>query len=427
MLWDIPAPTFAHLDTDICCDVLVIGGGMAGILCAHFLTQKGFDTVLVEGGVIGGGVTRKTTAVITAQHDTLYSQLIQQNGKQAAQHYLDANLWAVQEFRNLSKTIACDFEDKPSVMYTKEDTAKMQAEQAALATLGFAADFISTSPLPFTMKGAVRFPNMGQLHPIKLLYGIAKGLRIYENTFITQINKQTAQTRDGHRITANAIVVATHFPFINRSGLYFMKQYQMRSYVLALENACTLDGTYVDEGEGLYFRNYGPYLLVGGGDRRTGKGCGFAMLRAFAKQYYPNAKEAFAFATQDCMSLDGMPYIGPYGKLLPHTFVATGFNEWGMTTSMLAAKILCDTISGEENEWASTFRPQRSMLHKQLFVNLGETLVSFAKPTAKRCSHLGCALTYNPQEGSYDCACHGSRFAQDGTVLENPAMRNGHV
>ena len=148
------------------------------------------------------------------------------------------------------------------------------------------------------------------------------------------------------RVTANKTVVATHFPIFNKFGLYPLKLYQNRSYVVALENAKDVNGMYIDENEnGLSFRNYKNLLLLGGGSHRTGKqGGSFKELRVFKNHYYPYSKEVTRWATQDCMTLDSVAYIGEYSKNTPNIYVATGFNKWGMSSSMVAAMLLLGLI-----------------------------------------------------------------------------------
>lgn len=121
------------------------------------------------------------------------------------------------------------------------------------------------------------------------------------------------------------------------------------------------------------------------------------------------------------MTLDGVPYIGRYSKRTPDFYVATGFNKWGMTSSMVSARILTDMITGRKNPYAPVFSPSRSILHPQLAVNAFESAVNLLTPSSKRCPHLGCALKWNPQEHSWDCPCHGSRFTQNGKIIDNPA------
>ena len=408
--------------------VLVIGGGMAGILCARKLLAAGKDVILVEANRIGSGITAKTTAVLTAQHDYLYQDMLRDFGADTARAYLHANLDAVQAFRKLSQKIPCDFEDKPSIQFTAADPDRLRAEAQAVNSLGYCARFTTEVSMPIEAAGAVEYPDMAQFHPLKFLTGAAQGLEIYENSRALRLEGTKAFFEHG-TVQAEEVVVATHFPFINRHGWYFMKLYQSRSYVLALENAPDPGATMAElEGQGIYFRRYGDLLLVGGGDHRTGKkGGGFAFLRDYAQCHFPRAREKFAWANQDAMSLDGLPYVGAYSPAMPGVYVAAGFNAWGMTNSMVAAKVLADQITGKENPLSQALRPNRSVMHKQLACNLGSTLADFAIPTVKRCPHMGCALRWNRREHSWDCPCHGSRFEENGKLLDTPAQKDANV
>lgn len=404
--------------------VLVIGGGMAGVLCARKLQEAGKDVILAEANRIGSGITAKTTAVLTAQHDFLYQDMIKRFDEHTAKAYLHANLDAVKKFRTMSKEIPCDFENIPSLQFTANEPARLQKEVQTVRNLGYEAKF-AEAPWFLEAAAAVEYPNMAQFHPLKFIIGAAKGLRIFENSPVRKIEGSTA-VLDRGTVKAEQIVVTTHFPFINRRGLYFMKLYQNRSYVLALENAPDPGVTVAElEGQGIYLRRYGDLLLLGGGDHRTGKkGGGFTFLRDYAQTHFPKARGKYAWANQDCMSLDGLPYVGLYSPNMPNVYVATGFNAWGMTNSMVAAQLITDQIRGKENPLTQAFRPDRSVLHKQLFCNIGETAANFLIPTTRRCTHLGCALRWNPQEHSWDCPCHGSRFTEEGKLLDTPAQKD---
>lgn len=417
--------SFPSLQNDIKTDVLIIGGGIAGILTAYFLHERKIPYVLVDKGEICGNVTQNTTAKITFQHGLIYDKLTKSIGFENAQMYLESNKQAFQKYVSMCQDIDCDFEFKDNYIYSLGDKKKLEDELSALQNIGYHATFRENLPLPIKTAGAVCFPKQAQFHPLKFLRAIAKNLNIYEHTFVREMIGTTAVTDKG-KIRAEKVIVATHFPFINKHGSYFMKLYQDRSYVIALENASNIDGMYLDENEkGLSFKNYGDLLFIGGGSHRTGKeGGNWAELRSFADIYYPAAKEKYFWATQDCMSLDSMPYIGNYSKRTPKMFVATGFNKWGMTSSMVSAMILSDMITGKRNEFAELYSPSRSILHPQLFVNGLESTVNLLTPTTKRCPHLGCALKYNKAEHSWDCPCHGSRFDEKGMLLNNPANGN---
>jgi len=422
-IWEsTPLPHFASLKEDLRTDVLVIGGGMAGILCARALTDAGVDCVLVEAGRLCSGVSGRTTAKLTVQHGPVYHKLLRRFGEEGAGAYLEANRRALRQYRRLCRNLDCGYEERDNYVYSRDDAMVLERELEALQRLHADADFVRSLPLPFPVKGAVRFRRQAQFHPLKFVSGILTGLKIYECTPVRELVGLTAVT-DYVRIRAEKIIVATHFPFLNKHGSYFLKLYQQRSYVLALERAADVRGMYVDaSGSGLSFRNTGDTLLLGGGGHRTGKqGGGFQELTAFAENYYPTAKEVCRWATQDCVSLDEAPYIGPYSARTPDLYVATGFNKWGMTSSMAAAMVLSDLVRGRKNPYAQVFSPSRSMLRPQLAVNGLESTLHLLKPTRPRCPHMGCALEWNPQERSWDCPCHGSRFSEEGKLLNNPA------
>lgn len=421
-------PRFDKLSGDKSTDVLIIGGGLCGILCAYFLQQAGVDYILTEGDRIASGITKNTTAKITSQHGLIYDKLIRGFGKDKAQMYLTANQDALKEYEALCQNIACDFERKPAYVYSMTNRTKIENEVKAVNSLGLPAEFKANLALPFQTQGAVCFPNQAQFHPLKFIAAIAKDLNVYEHTFIRDITPKTAVSDSG-KITAKKMIVATHFPFINKHGSYFLKLYQHRSYVSAYENAQALDGMYVDENaKGMSFRTYGNLLFIGGGSHRTGKqGGNWQELNAFAQKYYPQAKLKYEWATQDCMSLDSVPYIGRYSERTPDLYVASGFHKWGMTSSMAAAKILCDMVQERKNEFSEVFSPQRSIIKPQLFANGFEATVNLLTPTVKRCPHLGCALKWNKQERTWDCPCHGSRFTEDGTLIDNPATGGAKI
>lgn len=415
-------PAFDTLKKDLHTDVLIIGGGITGILCAYMLAQSNTNYVLLEANRICSGITKNTTAKITSQHGLIYHKLIKNFGIEKARLYLEANEAAKRQYQDLCEALNCSFDIKDSFVYSTDNTRKIEHELDALRQIGYSAHYTEYAPLPFPIAGAVKFSNQAQFHPLQFLAKIAEGLHIYEHTTIREFENGVAVTDYG-KIRASKIIVATHFPFLNKHGSYFLKMYQHRSYVLALESAAAINGMYVDASDkGLSFRNYENLLLIGGGSHRTGKkGGNWEELERFAQKYYPNAEEKYHWATQDCMTLDQVPYIGPYSKQTSNLYVATGFNKWGMTSAMVAANILHDLVIEKENPYASVFSPSRTIFRPQLAINAWETMTNLLTPTTKRCPHLGCALKWNPAEHSWDCPCHGSRFTKDGQLIDNPA------
>jgi glycine/D-amino acid oxidase-like deaminating enzyme len=415
-------PSFESLKGSKETDVLIIGGGIAGILCAYQLKKAGVDCVLAEAAEICGGTTRNTTAKITLGHGLLYDKTVKRFGEEKARLYAEAQIKAAEEYERLCRNIDCDYEKKDFYVYSLYDGKKVEREVMALNRIGVKAEFSRTTELPFEIAGAVCLREQAQFHPLKFLYAVAGELPIYENTKVIALKPDKATTNHGE-IRYKKLIVATHFPILNKHGAYPLKLYQHRSYVLALKNAQRLNGMYTDEADtGLSFRSCGDLLLLGGGAHRTGKkGGGWQELEDFTMKHYENAEIVRKWATQDCMTLDGIPYIGRYARSLPNVFVAAGFHKWGMTNAMAAANILCDLVRERENPHASVFLPSRAILRPQLAVNVFESLVGILTPTAPRCPHLGCALKYNADEHSWDCPCHGSRFTESGELIDNPA------
>lgn len=409
---------------------LIIGSGITGILIGYLLKKRGINNIIIESNKIASRTTLNTTAKITSQHGLIYNKLINKIGKEKAYKYLHANQNAIKKYKEIIEleNIDCDFCESSAFVYSKEDINIIESEIKAVNDLGFNATFESQTEIPIKINGAIKFKNQAHFNPIKFLNHISKNLKIYENTPAISLDKNKVHTPKGD-IRADNIIIATHFPFINSHGLYFLKMYQERSYVLALKNAQNINNMYIDAKDGgLSFRGYKDLLLLGGGGHRTGeKGGGYDFLLESAKNIYKGSKVDKLWATQDCITLDGIPYIGKYSKNLNNIFVATGFNKWGMTSSMVSAEILADMIMGKQNIYEDVFSPQRFAINKKFFVHLGKTFKNFIYPSTKRCSHLGCSLKYNKQEHSWDCACHGSRFSEKGKILNNPAMKEINI
>lgn len=426
-LWKIETdlPRFPALEGDQKTDVLIIGGGLAGLLCAFRLQKAGVECMVVEAARVCSGVTGNTTAKITAQHGLIYDKLTKWMGKEGAEEYFKANQRAVEEYRTLSKTIDCGFEESSAYVYTLDAPRKLRQEQKALEAIGCSAIFHESTELPFPVAGALEMPGQAHFQPLEFVRAILPGLTILENTMVRRVDDTVAYTDRGV-IRAKKMVFCTHFPFIDRRGCYFMKMYQNRSYVLALEKAQNLQGMYIDEsGRGLSFRKAGDLLLLGGGSHRTGKqGGGWEELRRTARRFWPQSREVAHWATQDCMTLDGAPYIGAYSPSEPNWYVATGFNKWGMTSSMVASLLLCDLLTKGKAEWGWVFDPARAMKPLPLLANIGSSTLGLLTPSLRRCPHLGCALKWNPREHTWDCPCHGSRFTEEGRLISSPAAKD---
>ena len=450
-------------------DVAVIGGGLAGILTAYFLKQAGRNPVVLEARQVGGGQTQNTTAKVTSQHGLIYGMLLEKFGEDRARQYLHANQTAVERYRQIirEKGIACDWEECPAYLYSTLDEKPLQMEEKAARVLGMQADFTTETELPFRVKGALRFEHQARFHPLKFLYAVASDCTVYENTPVLEVDKQTLKTEHGE-LYADEVVFATHFPFVNHPGYYFARMHQERSYAIALHHAPRMEGVYLGvDGEGLSFRSAQDCLVLGGGSHRTGensKGGQYELLKRRAGEFWPGSKEVALWSAQDCISIDGVPYIGPYASAAPNWYVATGFGKWGMTSSMAAASILTHAILGKKDPDAEVFSPQRFVLsasaktllqdsakavqgitrgflsippsemdalpcgHGGVVEYEGEAIGVYKEEdgtshlVSARCPHLGCRLEWNPDEKSWDCPCHGSRFDFYGNLIDNPAQ-----
>lgn len=463
------------LSHDIECDVLVIGAGMAGLLTAYMLTKSGREVVVIDAKSTASGVTKNTTAKITCQHGLIYNSIAKDFGEDGARQYAKANELAIQKYKEIidEENIECDFQRKDAYLYSLNNIQSLKDEYSAAKKLGIDAELVDEINLPFKVKGALKFNNQAQFNPLKFLKPISEKLTIYENTTALDITEESCVvTKDDIKIKAKKIIVATHYPFLNTPGYYFMRMHQERSYVLALENAQDVKGMYLGIDKNAYsFRNYKNLLLFGGSAQRTGEnesGGAYDELRKLAKELYPNSIEKYHWSAQDCMTLDNIPYIGRYSSKTPDIYVETGFKKWGMTTSMVAAMIISDMILERDNDFAQIFSPVRFDMSASM-KNAANDLIITAKNfiaqridipnesiesiekghggiveyngektgvykdnngkvyvVSTKCAHLGCELHWNPDELTWDCPCHGSRYDYKGNWIESPTNKSLH-
>lgn len=443
----------SSLHEDIKAEVAIIGAGITGLLTAHFLREKGIQAVILEADRICGGQTKGTTAKITSQHNLIYDRLIRCYGKEKARHYAMMNEWAISEYERIvkEKNIECDFTRCSANLYSCVETDVLVREAEAAKELGIQALFKKECELPFAVKGVLEFQSQARFHPLKFLKEIEKGLEIYEETPVEKVvhlglGKNSVVTKNGV-VTAGKVIFACHFPFVNLPGYYFARMHQERSYAVALERAMCPVGCYLGiDADGYSFRTEGNLLILGSGSHRTGsniEGGKYRMILDKARELFPNCKEAARWSAQDCITLDHIPYIGSFDKKAEDWYVATGFGKWGMTSAMVSARLLSEMIDGKEVSEADIFSPQRQISGlsiKEFTVNTGITAANFTKQLISlnrtksgiednkefevsiRCPHLGCKLSWNPDESTWECPCHGSRFDYRGKLLDNPAQ-----
>lgn len=418
------------LQGEIQTEAAVIGGGMAGVLIAAFLKKEGIETIILEADRIGSGQTGNTTAKIALSHHVGYDNMIEKYGDSYARQYAKANQEAIETYAQIiqEKELACEFRRCPSYLYTQTDAELIEREADAASRAGISVEMTTQTELLLSVKRALKFNNQATFHPLLFLKEIAKGITIYEKTKVEDVKDNDIFTSQG-KVTAKHIIFACHYPFLNIPGYYFMRMHQERSYVIALEGVPPMDGMYLGvDHSGLSFRQSGNYMLLGGGGHRTGEnkfGGSYEFLRTKSKAFWPQSREAAAWSAQDCMTVDGMPYIGRYAASTPDWYIATGFGKWGMTSSMVSALLIRDLIIGKESPYEEIFTPQRfhfSASAKNMVDEGMHAAKGLAKTGEIRCCHMGCQVEWNPDEQSYDCPCHGSRYSKDGELLDGPAQ-----
>ncbi|HZK25623.1 MAG TPA: FAD-dependent oxidoreductase [Oscillospiraceae bacterium] len=481
-----PQTNYPRLEEDVTVDAAIIGGGITGITCAYLLKKAGLTVAVVEADHLAQGATGHTTAKISSQHGLIYQKIKQQMGQAAAQQYAEANETAIRQFEKIIKEeeIACDFSPQAAYVYTERDgyREKIEAEAELASKLGIEATVAETIALPFPVKAALRFAKQAQFHPRKFLLPLAEsvpgnGSYIFEQSRIVGIDNDhnyLLKTADGNRIHAEKVIIATHYPCYNKSGFYFTRIYQGRSYVVAVKAQQPYPGgMYITAEEpGRSFRSLptaeGELIMVGGEHHKAGQGADtrehYQALAQSAGEIFPQSAICCRWSTQDCITLDGLPYIGQFLPSTPNLYLATGYQRWGMTNSMVAAMLLRDLITKGESPWQDVYNPSRLTLAASakpfVTVNLnvanqlikgklataptevelkpGEAkvmMVNDDKVGAYRdqqgtlhlvdtsCTHLGCELQWNAAELSWDCPCHGSRFTYKGEIIEGPAIK----
>lgn len=425
-------PAYTPLTNSVRTEVAVIGGGMAGILTAFFLKKAGKEVIVLEGNRVGSGQTAGTTAKITISHNLIYEKLWKEAGKEKARMYVSANKRALKMYRRIvqDENIACDFRVCSSYLYSLTDAERIKREVETAYRLGIEADFTTETELPFPVAGSICYREQATFHPLLFLKALAEQLEIYEKTQVNGVEDGKIYTENG-TVLADTVVFASHYPIMNVPGYYFTRMHQERSYVLALRCAQNFEHLYlgVDSGEDTSFRSFREFTLLGGAGHRTGEnetGGQYRKLEERAREYWKNCECVCRWSAQDCMTLDGIPYIGRYAARNQKWYVETGFGKWGMTSAMAAALLITEQICRKENGNAKVFSPQRVPI-KALKAAALEGAKSAKGLTALggiRCPHLGCKLTWNPEEETWDCPCHGSRFDADGSLLDNPALRS---
>ena len=445
---------YPKLNQNISADVAIIGGGLTGIQTAYYLANRGLKVVVLEKDKLCCGTSGGSTGKITSQHGLIYKYLKDLNGREYAKKYYDANEEAKENIIKIinKENIDCDLERKNAYVFTESENEVQSIKQEIEYTkkLGIESEFASKIDIPIDIYGAIKFENQAQFDPVKYVYGLSKSIiknggEIYENSKVIETiqddGKYNIITKEG-MVKAKHLVITTRYPIIRFPGYYFIKMYQSTSYAVLVDTNTDLnfDGYYINqETPTLSFRTIKSgnknLLLAVGYDYKTGTeivGNPFEYLKARIQKMYPEAKVLKTWTSEDCISLDKIPYIGDFSDIMDNCYVATGFNKWGITSSNIAAKIIIDKILGNENEYADIFESSRLGIIKNkdevmnMLKEAGEGIIIErikGKPTPT-CTHLGCKLSWNPLEEIWECSCHGSKFSKRGFVIEGPAVND---
>ena len=467
-------------------DVAVIGAGIVGLTAADALKKAGMSVAVIEAGGIVEGVSGHTTAKVTAGHGVIYSELRKKFGDDGARTYAASNAAALEYMAVLveSENIDCEWVRKDNYIYaeTEKELETVRAEAEASSAAGLAAEFVTDTPLPWQVAGAVRQRHQAQFHPRKYLLHLARsidggGSVVWERTRATDVVEGSpcrVETEAG-TITARDVIVATHLPFLDR-GMYFSKVFPHREHVVAVRvpTAAVPDGMFISAGSPTRSVRGTPYgddalLIISGESHKTGEdpdtGRRYERLLAWAQEHFPVTAVEYHWSAQDNYSQDGVPFIGRYTRTSEHLYTATGFGAWGMTNGTLAGMLLSDAILGRDNPWAQLYDSNRikPMASAATFVKenvkvaahfIGDRISKEGKGSADdlepdeaavlgagagavaayrdadgalhtvsaTCTHMGCLVSWNKGERSWDCPCHGSRFDCDGKVLHGPAV-----
>ncbi|MBO1269446.1 FAD-dependent oxidoreductase [Arthrobacter cavernae] len=486
-LWVATAAVTGYpaLDGEVEVDVAVIGGGIAGLTAALALKRAGQSVAVVEAARVGTGVTGHTTGKVTSLHRLAYTELARSHGVETARTYGQANQAAVE---HIARTVAaegidCGFRRVSNFTYaeSEEALALVRGEAALTIKLGLPAAFTTDVPLPFRVKGAVRFDGQAQIHAVRYLQGLARAVQgqgsyIFENSFAESIHdgSPSVVTTAHGSVRAREVIVASNMPF-GDDGFFAERCHAHRSYLTASRApARGLEGTFISVDEPMHsFMSMdvdgGSYILAGGEGHPAAEGgdtaARYRRLSAFAQDRLGASELAFRWSTQDGIPADGLPYAGLLSPSAKHVYVITGLRKWGLSNGTAAALIVTNTICGLENPAAAAFNSLRPAAAAKAAPSLipdpgrgpaeaarkpgrtagptglaagegavfdvdGEKTAIYAdaagqlRAVSAVCTHLGCTVEFNPAEATWDCPCHGSRFTTDGKVIQGPATRD---
>ena len=444
-------------------DILIIGGGITGLTTAYFLKDTNKKITIIDKSLIGKGVTSKTTAKISFLQQDIYGKLTKMHNGKIAKNYYNSQKEAINIITNIIKDndIKCDLEKVDSVLFTKEEKNynKLKKEKDILSSYSekikdYQDDYIKNG---FSVSNTYTFNPLKYLNSIKKI--VESKVSIYENTIATSINKEDNHylvTTNKGNIKTNIIVLACHYPFFIVPYLFPLRTYIEREYVCAAKIKDPKKITAINVDKELFsVRYYKDYIIYGGIDHRlTSKidyGNNYQQIKKDFINLF-NKEPEYMWMNQDIVSNDELPLIG---KIKNNIYISTAYNAWGMTNSIIGAKIVSDLIQKKDNKYIELFNPKR--INLPLIINsiIGifhylkayiEGLFHKSNPRYVKikgiiygiytdlegkdhkvkliCPHMKCSLVFNKEELTWDCPCHGSRFDIDGNIIETPSIKN---
>jgi len=477
------APAHPSLSGDLAVDVAIVGGGVVGVTAARLLKDRGLAVAVVEAGRIGHGVTGRSTAKVTAQHSLFLQRIEGQHGAEAARAYAEANRAGVALIGELAARhgLACDLEPADSYVYatSADGIEQLEAERAAAERAGLAMEIVGDAGLPYPVSAALRLGGQAQFQPVDFVAGLAatlpgEGSFVFENSRATDWSETRIAT-DAGTIEARRVIMATHLP-LGQVGLFYAHTHPHMHAIMAVpvagERAPAGMHISADRPKRSIRRHRGAngetVLILTGPTFKHGKPDeeeqAFGELAAFARDHFDHRGGGWRWSNEDYAPRDGLPYVGWSGAEGGSLLVATGFDAWGLSNGAAAAQLLADLCEGRENARVGLFDASRHSLkglgkfaRDQAEVAsdlIGGHLRSHpdaadAAPLAEgdivkvegskagiyrdgagelravsvACTHMGCALGWNTVDRTWDCPCHGSRFAADGAVLHGPAVK----